>query len=928
MAESTQSEVQVQDLTRKISADEVKTQYASGTRDFRNKIIEGDLSGVDLTDADFYNCNLTRCAFQQANLTRCDLAYADMTGCDLRGACLVQARIAGAKMAYASLIKARLLFCDGAPVEKLPEKREKPKPLTEEQIALLNKTEMTGIKEAGGEVPYDVLIKPHYKPDKKDVKKPTPADLEKRDKILKKWKEELKLRNGWGDKRADNVVDLYHVVGNDTFYTGSSLGRALIQDGHLRNSRLNKTELFGASLRNAMMRGVHVHDAQLKEAMAEKCNLVNSELKGADCEKADLQGADITGAKLGDDKEAANFKNASFAPHHLPPKREPVKPKSAAQVCKRWTISILFEVIKEMIFTAAEELQEDAMEVLQDMAGDVLEEVEDAVEEGLEEVEEAIKENLGGGLEMMAKKAAESMDAIVEACKEILKAIKYARKNPGEWVEKIDPHQMSLMVKAFKHEEEERLAILIGHALEEMFQLVLAEAKDISDKAKDKMDLRLESEGEDGGKKTQSWTLVSEKGAKDVNKGAVTLFFEQLTSKLIKRLAEGVARSLIFQGSYGAEPEAKKRWASLKERTRALTAKSNAAVAPHPDSAGPASPGKVQKGGSFKLRATLAQAKTTSVSFKKAEAKKDPSKAVKTALKTALEPILKQMLGGDEEGDDPLNPSDKQIGRLAKEVTLHLAQSQLEKFKLAEKVNAIGKVARHYEDALKRKLMGTNEKLMKYIKSGGDERSLGERLERSTRAKRARMCISAGSDYARRVGGFLGLMSYYDLARFSFNTPPKVLVREINEIEYMQERLKTIEELTFTPSVCLDSAEAWTSFLLLRARLSGRATQEMLDAIIADADVLTSLGMADAMREANFKTAPEELVKQLKKGPGQHIRKNAYIYRRKLNAERARVARIQQLQMRVLGFVHTLILSAFISIGGIIAQWIYDSAQG
>ena len=102
------------------------------------------------------------------------------------------------------------------------------------------------------------------------------------------------------------------------------------------------------------------------------------------------------------------------------------------------------------------------------------------------------------------------------------------------------------------------------------------------------MDLRLESEGEDGGKKTQSWTLVSEKGAKDVNKGAVTLFFEQLTSKLIKRLAEGVARSLIFQGSYGAESEAKKRWGSI----RALTAKGNAAVAPHPDSAGPPALGR------------------------------------------------------------------------------------------------------------------------------------------------------------------------------------------------------------------------------------------------------------------------------------------------------------------------------------------------
>ena len=133
---------------------------------------------------------------------------------------------------------------------------------------------------------------------------------------MKKWKEELKLRNGWGDKRADNIVDLYHVVGNDTFYTGSHFGRALIQDGHLRNSRLNKTTLFQANLRNAMMRGVHVHGAQLKEAMAEKCNL--SIASFGRTARRRIFWAGHHWAKLGDDDDAAKFKT-SFTPS--PPKR-------------------------------------------------------------------------------------------------------------------------------------------------------------------------------------------------------------------------------------------------------------------------------------------------------------------------------------------------------------------------------------------------------------------------------------------------------------------------------------------------------------------------------------------------------------------------------------------------------------------------------
>ena len=231
------------------------------TLNFRNMKIEGDLSGVDLSYADFYGADLTGCNLQRANLTRCDLALADMTGVDLRGACLFQARIVGAKLAFASLERARLIFCDGEPKKNVRKKMDKPtwspNDYNDKQLAGL-----LGVNE------FDVqgLLSPDTKSFERAYERVvTQADKDERDLTISKWRDELMKRNGWSDAWRNRtappppppreVVDLYQVVGNDAFYSGSKISRALMVGGNFRKSQFNKTVLIQANLGNAMMRG-------------------------------------------------------------------------------------------------------------------------------------------------------------------------------------------------------------------------------------------------------------------------------------------------------------------------------------------------------------------------------------------------------------------------------------------------------------------------------------------------------------------------------------------------------------------------------------------------------------------------------------------------------------------------------------------------
>ena len=97
-----------------------------------------------------------------------------------------------------------------------------------------------------------------------------------------------------------------------------------------------------------------------------------------------------------------------------------------------------------------------------------------------------------------------------------------------------------------------------------------------------------------------------------------------------------------------------------------------------------------------------------------------------------------------------------------------------------------------------------------------------------------------------------------------------------------------------------------------------------------DEKVLRSLDFADHFRVIHGQR-PQEVLRQLKAGPGGHLRTHAYKYRCKLDAELARIARLKELQLRVIGFLSTVVIGAMVGIFNFLSRvaysYFYDGAE-
>ena len=90
--------------------------------------------------------------------------------------------------------------------------------------------------------------------------------------------------------------------------------------------------------------------------------------------------------------------------------------------------------------------------------------------------------------------------------------------------------------------------------------------------------------------------------------------------------------------------------------------------------------------------------------------------------------------------------------------------------------------------------------------------------------------------------------------------------------------------------------------------------------------VFAGLGAAHLLKDAVIKSGqvPNELLLQLKQGPGKHIKNHAYTYRHKLDAELTKIGRIRNLQQRAVALTGTAIVAAFVSIGNVLGRFYYD----
>ena len=142
--------------------------------------------------------------------------------------------------------------------------------------------------------------------------------------------------------------------------------------------------------------------------------------------------------------------------------------------------------------------------------------------------------------------------------------------------------------------------------------------------------------------------------------------------------------------------------------------------------------------------------------------------------------------------------------------------------------------------------------------------------------------------------------------------------------EYLKERLTKLTEDSATDDSWLDFADGWIAVLKLRSEMDSERGQAILDCMCLDEDVLIGLGAAEQLSHAVLKEPPTELLKLLKQGPGKHLKKHEYEYRRKIDEELSQIRRIMELQVRAVALIGTALLSLLVGVANFMSRLLYD----
>lgn len=119
-----------------------------------------------------------------------------------------------------------------------------------------------------------------------------------------------------------------------------------------------------------------------------------------------------------------------------------------------------------------------------------------------------------------------------------------------------------------------------------------------------------------------------------------------------------------------------------------------------------------------------------------------------------------------------------------------------------------------------------------------------------------------------------------------------------------------------------DVAESWEALINLRAQLTDKRGQAVLECICSDDALLHGIGAAEACQFIRG-SPPDRLLILIKEGPGSHIRQNAFRYRKMIDREIVRVRRLKEVQLRSIALIGSGIIAALIGLANFISRSIY-----
>ena len=195
---------------------------------------------------------------------------------------------------------------------------------------------------------------------------------------------------------------------------------------------------------------------------------------------------------------------------------------------------------------------------------------------------------------------------------------------------------------------------------------------------------------------------------------------------------------------------------------------------------------------------------------------------------------------------------------------------------------------------------------------GGEKGGLRSRLLKTT--------LTAATKYEVSVGGFSGS---FGMVRLAFTCSRAKLTKHENELEYLKEKLKKLEEMTTTEQTWRDVTESWQATLALNKSLDVERGSAVLQCIASEEKLLQALGMAKALYKIKG-DVPTELVMRLNDGAGAHIRTHAYKYDKLISLELVRIQRVKDMQWRAVTLAGSAVVATMIGTANLLSRLYYD----
>ena len=217
-----------------------------------------------------------------------------------------------------------------------------------------------------------------------------------------------------------------------------------------------------------------------------------------------------------------------------------------------------------------------------------------------------------------------------------------------------------------------------------------------------------------------------------------------------------------------------------------------------------------------------------------------------------------------------------------------------------------------YEDLLTTRLEKASPSLKRLMGSDSVRSIAIKRMLRSTTA------------YTMRSSGFA---AYFDMIKAAATYTRRQLAREEQDLLYVIEQIKKLQELPTTPETFRDVVDTWVSLLDLIPQISSQRGLAVLQCLSSDKKLLEAIGAGRALRDTVGDKPPTSIVSRINKDAGQRIRTHAYKFLRALEQEITIVRRTKDHQARGVALIGSALISVFITIGGVVGRLYYDAIQ-